>query len=427
MMRLHSLFLLGLLTACLIVPTGLLAGTDDAATKAGAKPAKAAAPAKTDKPATAETPAKTPAAPPKKPQRTLSPALTSLRDLVRGALAMHQKLPLNTRENSPTEVTSYCLAFGCGSEVLHEAADGGSRVNGITCLCWGYPCAGYELLGLNQGHVAPRIGYGCQEHAGEFLAMLAMSRVQTNYPVRIGRLTRSVADVVDAEKRNCRDGDDLSLKLLGLSYYVDEPQWKNDLGETWSLERIIETELAEPVVTAPEGGLNRLMGLSYAVLRRMKREEPVNGEFRRAQTFVADFQKFALQQQNGDGSWGPYFLAGRGTSADPALQLRSTGRILEWLATSLPDKRLEDSRVMSAVEYLANLLGSQRYQAGTSSLSTREIVAAGHALHALALYDERVFEPADGAAKPATEKPATEKPAAETPTAAAHHAGELLE
>ncbi len=103
------------------------------------------------------------------------------------------------------------------------------------------------------------------------------------------------------------------------------------------------------------------------------------------------------------------------------MQLRSSGRILEWLATSLPEKRLEDTRVASAVEYVANLLGSQRYQGGTSSLSTREIVAVGHALHALALYDERVFKPADGA-----EKPATEKPAAETPsTAARRHATPL--
>ncbi len=419
MIRLHGIVSLGIVTACLIVPAGLLAGTNDAASKSAAKPAKAPAPAESGKPA-ATAPAKAPAVQPAKP-RPLGPTLTALRDLVRGTLAMHQKLPLNTRENSATEIASYCLAFGCGSEVLHDGSDG-NRVNGITCLCWGYPCAGFELLGLSEGHVAARIGYGCQEHPGEFLAMLAMSRVQANYPLRVGRLTRSVADVVEAEKRSCRPGDDLSLKLLGLSFYVDEPQWKNDLGETWSLDRMIETELDQPVVTAPEGGLNRLMGLSYAILRRVKREQTIDGEFLRAQKFVADFQKFAFQQQNVDGSWGPYFLAARGTSADPALQLRSTGRILEWLATSLPDKRLEESHMTSAVEYVANFLGSQRYQGGTSSLSTREIVAVGHALHALALYDERVFKPSDGAEKPATEKPATEKPAAETPPTAARHA-----
>ncbi len=71
-----------------------------------------------------------------------------------------------------------------------------------------------------------------------------------------------MADVIAAEKLSCRSGSDLSLKLLGLSYYVEEPDWKNDMGETWSIERIIQEEVAQPVVTATEGGLNRLLGLS---------------------------------------------------------------------------------------------------------------------------------------------------------------------
>ena len=179
MIRLHSLLPLGIVTACLIVPAGLWAGTNDAASKA-AKPAKATAPADKGKPADAATP--TQAAPaPAKPKKKLTASETARRDLVRATLAMHQKLPLNTRDNSATEITSYCLAFGCGSEVLRDAADE-NHINGITCLCWGYPCAGFQLLGLSQGHVAARIGYGCQEHPGEFLAMLAMSRGPDELP-----------------------------------------------------------------------------------------------------------------------------------------------------------------------------------------------------------------------------------------------------
>ena len=197
MIGLHSIFPLGILTASLIVPAGLLAGTDDAASKSAAKPAKTAAPAEKGKPADAAAPAKAPAAPPAKPKPTLSPAQTTLRDLVRGTLAMHQKLPLNTRENSATEIADYCLAFGCASEVLCEGADG-NRVNGITCLCWGF-LRRLRTAGTEPGPRRRRIGYGCQEHPGEFLAMLAMSKVQTNYPVRVSHITRTVADVVEAE------------------------------------------------------------------------------------------------------------------------------------------------------------------------------------------------------------------------------------
>ncbi len=234
--------------------------------------------------------------------------------------------------------------------------------------------------------------------------MLAMSRVQQSYPARAGHQTRNIADLVESEKLACRSGDDMSLKLIGLSYYVDEPEWKNDLGETWSIERMLKEEMSQPVVNAAEGGLNRLMGLSYAVARREKQDKTLDGQFLRAQNFVSEFQKFALQLQNSDGSWGPSFLAARSTSNDPATQLRATGRVLEWMAMSLSDKQLEDAQVIKAVEYVANMLSTQRYQWNAPSLSTREIAALGHALHGLAVYDERVFKPADVEQKPAADK-----------------------
>jgi hypothetical protein len=388
MIHISSILPAGVVAACLLVPTAFLAAADDVASPAKEAIAPAAA----------------------QPKRELSPALAALRDQVRRTLAMHRKQPFNTRENSATEIMNYCLAFGCGTEVALEGSNG-KRVNGITCLCWDYPCAGFDMLGLSQKHIAVRIGYGYQEHPGEFLAMLAMSRVQPDYPVRTGKDVRTVADLIEAEKLGCRSGNDMSLKLIGLSYYVDEPEWQNDLGETWSIDRILKEEVAQPVIAAPEGGLNRLMGLSYAVARRAKRGQPIDGQFERAQKYTTDFQEFALQLQNSDGSWGPYFLAARSTSPDAASQLRSTGRVLEWLALALPDKRLEDARVIGAVEYVNRLLGSQRYQGSASSLSTREIASVGHALHALNMYDERVFKPADAPA---------EKPAADnSPTTAA--------
>jgi hypothetical protein len=396
MIRVRIILSLGVLAACLLVTAGLAARADDPATKPETKPADAAAPAKDA--------ATKPTA---KPKRELAPAQAALRDLVREVVAMHQKDVFSLQSNSATEIMNYCLAFGCGTEVSLGDSNG-QRVNGITCLCYNYSCGGFELLDvMSDRHIAARIGYGYQEHPGEFLAMLAMARVPENYPLCVGKDTRSVADLIESEKLACREGSDLSLRLIGLSFYVDEPEWKNDLGETWSIERIMKEEVAQPVVTAPEGGLNRLMGLSYAIARRTKRGQPIDGQFQRARQYVAEFHDFALQLQNSDGSWGPYFLAAKGASQDAGSQLRTTGRVLEWLAMSLPDDKLADAPIAAAVEYVARLLGSQRYQWNTPSLSTREIAAAGHALHALAVYDERVFKPADAppAAKPAADKP----------------------
>ena len=224
------------------------------------------------------------------------------------------------------------------------------------------------------------------------------------------RTFRKVADLVEAEKLGCRSGGDASSKLIGLAYYVTEPEWKNSLGEKWSIGRIIDEEINQPVVTAPDGGLNRLMGLSYAVERRTKRGQPIEGQFRRARKYIAQFQEFALRQQNPDGSWGPYFLAAKAASPDEASQLRSTGRVLEWLAVSLPNEKLADLRVVNAVDCITRLASGQRYQYNVPALSTQEIVSLGHALHGLAVYDQRAFKPFDADEKPAGGK----QPAAST-------------
>jgi len=280
----------------------------------------------------------------------------------------------------------------------------GQRINAITCLCWNYPCAGFEMMSLDGKLIAPRIGYGYQERPGEFLSMLALSRVPPDYPVRVGKRTGTVADVVEAEKLACRGDSDLSLALLGLAYYVEQPEWKNALGETWSIERIVAEEVERPVLTAHDGGVNRLLGLSYAIAKQQKRAPRLSPVFERARKYVTDFQDYALRLQNEDGSWGLGMLAAKGASNDAAAQLRATGRVLEWLVIAMPDEKLQDPRVAAAVEYLIRLLGSQRYQYNSPALPTAEIVSLGHALHALVVYDQRVFQPFD-AEEPPAEKP----------------------
>jgi len=351
--------------------------------------------------------------PVEKPKRELLPAQVALRDQIRQTLAQQQKQPLNTRDNLPTEISAFCLGFGCNTEVSLDGV-GGKKINGITCLCWNYPCAGFEMLGPGQKHLVARVGYGRQQHPGEFLATLAMSRVPATYPIRVDKETRTVADLVEAEKLDCRVGGDMSLKLVGLTFYVDSPNWKNDLGDDWSIERILQQEVAQPVVSAADGGLNRLTGLSFAVAYRINRGLPVDGQYQRAQKYLNDFHDFALTLQNSDGSWGPALLAARSAADDGTIQLIATGRVLEWLALSLPDNRLDDPRVVRAVDLVTRLLNSKRYQQNVPYLPTRELDAMGHALHGLSLYNERVFAPFDAEEKAATETADNPEPSAAT-------------
>jgi hypothetical protein len=341
---------------------------------------------------------------PQKPKRELSPALIALRDKVRRTMAVYQKMPFNTRQNTSDEIINYCMALGCNAEISLFDAGGEKRANGITCLCWNYPCAGYQTLTTVDGHISARLGYGTQSRPSQLLAALALARVPATYPIRAGDTVRTVADLVESEKLSCRSGVDMSLKLIALAYYAETPTWKNDLDEEWSLEKIVQEELAQPVPTSSVAGLDRLLGLSYAVSRRDKRNLPIEGQYARAKKYVGDFQNYAFSAQNSDGSWG-YFLGGKGVNRDPAAGLRSSGHVLQWLAFSLPEDRLDDPSMSAGIAYLNNTLDGQRYQ-NLPALSTQEIAGAMHALHALAIYDERLFKPSDSEQPPADKKPA---------------------
>lgn len=340
-------------------------------------------------------------------RRELSPAMAAFRDQVRRTLAAQQAQVLSTADNTVTEVLYACRGFGCHAEVL-EAVTLRKKLNGITCLTWNYPCAGFAPLTISDGHITGRIGYGYQEYPGELIAALALARVQPSYPVRVGEEVRTVADLVEYEKLACREGTDKSLSLIGLMYYAGKgPAWHNRLGEEWSIERILKEELEQPVVGAPWGGTQRLMGLSYAVRRQAERNRPIEGQYRRAQDYIARFHGHAFSLQNENGSWSPYYLAARGVSKDPAAILAATGRILEWLVFSLPEERLEEPGVVRAVHFVNQMLSSGRYAQNVKSLRTEEIGAVMHALAGLRYYDDRFFKAADPPAAPPAALPGT--------------------
>ncbi|HBO42372.1 MAG TPA: hypothetical protein DD670_00215 [Planctomycetaceae bacterium] len=330
------------------------------------------------------------------PPIPLTDELKALDPVVRRTIAGYFQQPLNTGSNTATDLMQLCMTFGCDAEV-RRGAPSGQRVNAFTCLCWNYPCNGREMLRICDGHIAAAVGYGFQQYPGQFLAVLGFSRVPEDYPLRVGEDARTVNDLVDVEKRNCRSGEENSFRLLGLARYLQSDEdWQNDLGETWSMDRLVEEELSRPTQAGPAGGTFRLLAMSYAVDRRVKRGEPVDGSFARAQKHLDELAQFALDVQNPDGTWHPEFFAFQGNAGDTVDQLRSTGHILRWLVFWLSDEQLRDPRVVRGVTRLAQLLNEQqRTRLSLPVASSREIAARLAAVHALVLYDQRVFVPHD--------------------------------
>jgi hypothetical protein len=323
----------------------------------------------------------------KEPQSTPSVTLTSpmreLRDELRETLGWYYDHPQRVNDRSPWGIMHWLIPFGVDSYVLDA---NGQRQNTIGYLCYNYPCKGQRLFHLDgNGRLDAAIGPGLQGHRGQFLAMLAQSKVDPNYPMLVGGKAFKVADLIEYEKRTCEAGTELTFKLIALTHYLKhDDKWRNARGEEWDLPRLIREELKQPVVGSACGGTHRMTGFSYAVRRHEARGLLMDGQWERSRKFIDDYHEYVYTLQNRDGSFSTNWFASRGDLVDPQRRLQTTGHILEWLIYSLPEAELQDKRLVHGVKYLTGLLSDGK-------ATHWEIGPLGHALHALALYDERVF------------------------------------
>jgi len=314
-----------------------------------------------------------------KPQ--LSKAQQELRDKIQHCLAVYApKCELTVADHNCWEVMHTLIGYG----VENHVSVGPQRYNAIGYLCYNGKCQGFHLFETAGGRLRARQGYGVQGHHGQFLAMLAQHRVSPEYQIKVNGREFTIHNLIEFEKQGCVPKAELTFKLIALVHYLPSDEvWTNRYGQ-WSIPRLIREELAQPVIGSACGGTHRLMGLSYAVRYRQMRDEPLEGEWRRAADYLDDYQDYAFSLQNHNGSFSTRWFEGRADNGDTQRYQETTGHIVEWLAFSLPEEQLHDPRMVAAVNFLADLmLRNQNYP--------WTIGPRGHAIRALALYHERAF------------------------------------
>ncbi len=325
------------------------------------------------------------------PPPPLTKQLVNLRSRVRSVLKGYYRKSLNSKENDPWEVMHGMLAYGVHSRI-HQGGPKGELITSVGWLCYNKPCKNLTLMYVTpEGELRAKWGVGLQGHMGQLLAMLAQCHVSADYPIHVGAKKFTIRDLVEAEKKTCYEKSELTFKLIALQYYLDlNDKWVNDQGLAWDIPKLVNEELAQPIRGAACGGTHRLSSLSLAVKTRVRRGEPLDGEYARADEFVKKYQSYAFRLQNRDGSLSTSWFNGKGDEDDDDRRIKTTGHILEWLVYSLSDEELRDPRTIRAVTYLANLMYSNYDHEW-------EVGPVSHATHALALYDERVFQPFDSA------------------------------
>lgn len=307
--------------------------------------------------------------------------LENLKARVRRTLMHYHQRPETTLDYSPWGVMHALIAYGTDTRVHN----GRQHVNAIGWLCWNGTCRGQKILSARNGELRALTGPGLQGHEGQFLAMMAQCYVPAEFELRVDGREFTINDLIESEQETCKPKTELTFKLIAFSHYLPpDATWTGADGEAWDMERLIAEEIAQPVIGAACGGTHRLMGLSYAARYRRLAGLPLTGEWERAEQYVRDYQQYAFSLQNPDGSFSTKWLERREARDDSQRRIRTTGHILEWLIYSLPEERLRSPEVVRTVNYLAQLMWEER--------NTKwEIGPKGHALHALNMYDQRVF------------------------------------
>jgi hypothetical protein len=317
---------------------------------------------------------------------SLPPELQSLSERIHDILATYSERQLNSAQQSPWEIMHRIVAFGIPTEIRREGPDG-ERVNAIGWLLWGNRSNSLPLVVLSGGKPMCTVGPGMQGHPGQFLGMLAQSEVSPTSPFKLQGKSFTVADIIEQEKLDCSSNMELTFKLIAFSYYLKSDEtWTNRDGQTWSISKLIQEEIRTPVRSGACGGTHRLFGLSSAYLYRAKRGKPIDGEFKRAQTFIRDYQRYTLSSlENPDGSFSTEWFNHPANASDLPRKLQTTGHILEWLVWSLPEDELRDPRIIRSAKFLADTLSDQ-------TKHDWSVGPLGHALHALAIYDKRLHK-----------------------------------
>jgi hypothetical protein len=259
-------------------------------------------------------------------------------------------------------------------------------------LCWNIPCNGKTLLRSDGTKIIARVGQGYQRQPAMLAAAMALSNVMPNYELRLGSHSYTLAHLIASERMAVSRGTDLSMALVALSFYGEsKDQWKNELDETWNIEKMVTSELNRSLDQGTSEVTDWLLGLTAAVKLYEGEKEPVRGPLALAKKQLQTYHDFVLSIQNDRYLWHPKFFLYKGFNPNAFETMYSSGHILRWLVYSLPDKELQNPQVVRSVMSLTSTVNRVKPETMANAMSPRELEGLAVSLHALTLYYQRTF------------------------------------
>jgi hypothetical protein len=311
----------------------------------------------------------------------LKPHTARLKPMIERTLKYYWDRPEDAAERTHWGMLHSIMVFDRDTQIISRR----QRFNAVAWMAGNNPCRNQTLFTQDQYGILPKTGVGLQGHQAQLLAIFGLINVPLNYPVYASKQKFTVNDILQREMRDCKVNTELTFTLIGLSHYTDsDTTWVSGDGQDWSVPRVIQEELGQPIVGAACGGTHRLMGFGHALRRRHAEGKPINGQWERADRYIKDFVNYTWSLQNRDGSMSTAWYEKPEDNGDIDRKIQTTGHMLEMLMTVTPDADLQSPEMIRTVNFMAATLYAERgheWQVGPK----------GHALRSLAMYYQRVF------------------------------------
>uniref|UniRef100_A0A7C2P5G0 Uncharacterized protein n=1 Tax=Schlesneria paludicola TaxID=360056 RepID=A0A7C2P5G0_9PLAN len=266
-------------------------------------------------------------------------------------------------------------------------------------------------------------------HPSQSLALLSESHLPTDFKFKVSGREVTIAQMLNNSMMEVNTREETTWVLWALINYMPvDKQWVNQWGEPWSIERLVQIEVAADTPNRPCGGNHNLFVLCRARDKFLKSGQPLRGVWLEADQKIRTYTEYARSMQNRDGSFSSNFYKGPGHTTDMNSRFNTTGHTLEFLSVALPDQRLSEMWVRNAV----NILSWELIQAKSASPDPGPLY---HSLNALINYRDRVQPkpaapevaqtPEPSPAPTSVKSPPAESPAPQTATAASTTPGLL--
>ena len=308
------------------------------------------------------------------------------------ALMLSMQRRMWADRHSPWQIGCWAMAFGREGELRWQDASR-ERVSVVDWFASGPKFDG-EPVWLKtewggRAHPYTRM-FTFEGHPDQFLAWLTSADLPKEFAFKLESGTDqkiTVQDVLNDAKQRVNDNESITWTLWAMSHYeAFDSEWKNAAGSEWSISRMVEMQVKEPVVGGPDGGTPGLFVLAKARRRyteqALQANKPLPAIWGQVNEKLDRYIAVTKQLQNPDGSLSAKYLQESRFARDLNQHLNTTGSGLSWVIAALPDERLRDTWLTRAIEDLCEGLISAK----AVSLDTAPLAKA---VHALRLYRER--------------------------------------